>query len=158
MVAARTNPLLIRMDESSLSSSASGAAPPGNADALMHRSARPDGDRHDSGQGIRGPEQFTRPTGRRDRIVGPVQGSKKHGRGSHRCAAQQLPSTGAPPVPPAAGRRVPVVRWAPVSALLLAVVAAVAPVGMPLRPVAVTRPVGTAATRPACPDQLVPPG
>src|SRR4051794_37332825 len=29
---------------------------------------------------------------------------------------------------------------------------------MPLRPVPVTRPVGTAATRPACPEQLVPPG
>jgi serine-type D-Ala-D-Ala carboxypeptidase (penicillin-binding protein 5/6) len=52
----------------------------------------------------------------------------------------------------------PVVRWAPLSALLLAVVAAAAPVGMPLRPVAVSRPIGTTAAQPACPDQLVPPG
>jgi D-alanyl-D-alanine carboxypeptidase (penicillin-binding protein 5/6) len=50
------------------------------------------------------------------------------------------------------------VRWAPVSALFLTVVAAVAPVGMPLRPVAVSRPVGAVAAQPACPDQLVPPG
>jgi serine-type D-Ala-D-Ala carboxypeptidase (penicillin-binding protein 5/6) len=41
-----------------------------------------------------------------------------------------------------------------VSALLLVVVAAVAPVAPPLRPVAL----GTTAAQPACPDQAVPPG
>jgi D-alanyl-D-alanine carboxypeptidase (penicillin-binding protein 5/6) len=78
--------------------------------------------------------------------------------GDHLDALCDNPPVRPPHRPLTAASYSPEVRWAPVSALLLAVVAAVAPVGMPLRPVAVGRPIGTAAAQPACPDQLVPPG